>query len=220
MKLIKIFPVVVAMLLSGMAFGQVRFDLGLKGGLNFASVSNASSSNSIAQAYGNRTGYHFGAYAMFKITKFAIQPEIVFSRQGQSYSTPSFSNLKSNFDYINIPIIIKFYLAGGLNLQAGPQFGFLASSSGDVINTANNKVTTQSLTSLVKSSDVSLAVGAGWDLPFGLNLTARYNIGLSDINKLTGTNTVPTITSSLGTTQAKNQVLQISLGYRLFKFGK
>jgi len=217
MKQFKIFAVGCAVLLSGVAFGQVRLDLGLKGGLNFASLSTSATAQ---QNYGNRTGYHFGAYAMLKITKFAIQPEIVFSRQGQTYSIPSYSNLKSNFDYINIPIMIKFYLAAGLNLQAGPQFGFLASSSGDVYNTATGKITSQSLTTLVKSSDVSLAVGAGWDLPFGLNFTARYNIGLSDINKLTGTTTVPTITSSMGTSEAKNQVIQISVGYRFFKIGK
>ncbi len=205
-----------AFLLSNFTFGQVRIDIGVKGGLNFASVN---TSSTLAQDYSNRTGYHFGAYAMFKFTKFAIQPEVVFSKQGQTYSTPNYSNATSNFDYINIPIMLKFYLLEGLNLQAGPQFGFLASSSGYVYNTTTNNVTVQSLSSLVKSSDVSLAVGAGWDLIFGLNITARYNLGLSDINKITGAS-APSNVSSLGTTEAKNQVFQVSVGYRLFKLGK
>ncbi len=217
MKQFKIFAVGFAVLLSGVAYGQLRLDLGVKGGLNFASISTSATAT---QTYSNRTGYHFGAYALLKVAKFGIQPEIIFSRQGQNYSVPNASNLKSNFDYINIPIIIKLYLAAGLNLQAGPQFGFLSSASNDVYNSATGKITSQSLTNLVKSSDVSLAVGAGWDLPFGLNFTARYNIGLSDINKYSG-GTIPVgVTSSLGTQQAKNQVFQFSVGYRLFKFGK
>ncbi len=205
-----------AALMSVTAFSQARIDIGIKGGLNFASLN---TSATVGQTYSNRTGYHVGAYAMFKLTKIAIQPEIVFSKQGQTYTTPSISNGTSNFDYINIPIMIKFYLLEGLNLQAGPQFGFLASSSGYVYNTATNNVTVQSLTSLVKSSDVSLAVGAGWDLIFGLNITARYNLGLSDINKITGAS-APSSVTSLGTQEAKNQVFQVSVGYRLFKLGK
>jgi hypothetical protein len=115
-------------MLAQSAYAQIRFDLGVKGGLNFAGLSNVSTSN-LKASYENRTGYHFGAYAMIKITKFAIQPEIIFSRQGQNYTLPnSTSNLTSNFDYINIPVMVKFYVAGGLNLQAGPQFGFLSSA--------------------------------------------------------------------------------------------
>ncbi|MBS1507720.1 MAG: PorT family protein [Bacteroidetes bacterium] len=206
-----------ALVAVSVSHAQVRFDIGVKGGLNFASLS---ASSTAAQNYNNRTGYHVGAYALIKIAKFGIQPEVIFSKQGQTYSIPSInSNAKSNFDYINIPIMLKLYLAGGLNLQAGPQFGFLAGSSGYVFNTATSNVTVQSLSSLVKSSDVSLALGAGWDLPFGLSITGRYNLGLSDLNKQTGVNS-PLITSSLGTKEAKNQVIQISVGYRLFKLGK
>ncbi len=207
-----------AFLFSNLAFAQAKIDIGIKGGLNFASLS---TSTSIAQDYSSRTGYHLGAYVMFKFTKIAIQPEIVFSKQGQTYSIPSLnvSNGTNNFDYINIPIMIKFYLIEGLNLQAGPQFGFLASSSGNVYNTANGSYTAQSLNNFVKSSDVTLALGAGWDLPFGLNITARYNLGLSDINKYTGT-TSPSNVSSLGTAEAKNQVIQISAGLKIFRLGK
>jgi len=207
------------------SFAQIRADFGLKGGLNFSGL-NSVNSSSLQTTYSNRTGYHFGAYFMIKITKFAIQPEVLFSRQGQTYKIPSVSgDLTSNFDYINIPIMLKFYLAGGLNLQAGPQFGFLSSATGDVINTVNgvatNTTSGANLSSFVKSSDVSLAVGAGWDLPFGLNITARYNIGLSDINQRTG-GLVPPVgqISSLGTAEAKSQVIQISVGYRFFKIGK
>ena len=201
------------------SFAQVKFELGLKGGLNFAGL-NSVSTSSVQTTYGNRTGYHFGAYALIKITKIGIQPELLFSRQGQNFTVNN-KDYSSNFDYITIPVMIKLYIAGGLNLQAGPQFGFLSSAKGDLINYANNSAnvtTDQDLSNFVKSSDVSLAVGAGWDLPFGLNITARYNIGLSDVNKYTGTTNNAQV-SSLGTSEAKSQVVQISVGYKLFKLG-
>ena len=217
-KLIYSLSLVAFLAVGNVAQAQVRFDLGLKGGLNFSNL-NSVSSSSVQTSYSNRTGYHFGAYAMFKFTKVGIQPEILFSKQGQSFTVNS-QNYESSFDYIAIPVMVKLYLAGGLNLQVGPQFGFLSSAKGDIINVSSKNVsaTGQDLSAFVKSSDVSLAVGAGFDLPFGLNITARYNIGLSDVNKYTGTTNQVTV-SSLGTSEAKSQVLQISVGYRLFKLG-
>ncbi len=196
------------------ANAQVQLAVGIKGGPNFASLS---TSSTLSKNYSNRTGFHAGAYVMLKFAKIGIQPEIIFSKQGQSFQFNS-QNYNSNYDYINVPIMVKLYLAGGLNLQAGPQFGFLASSKGAVIDAVGNVSTGQDLKNLVKSSDVSVGVGLGWDLPFGLNITGRYNIGVSDINKYTG-KPLPVQSSSFGSQQAKNQVIQISIGYRLFKIG-
>ena len=220
---------VLVLLIFQYSFAQIKLDLGLKGGINLASLDNVTSS--LQTTYGNRTGYHYGVYAKIKILKFAIQPEVSFSRQGQNFSVPnSTQNLSSSFDYINIPVIVKLYVAGGLNLQAGPQFGFLSSATGDLVNTVNGVIptnptitTASDLSNFVNSSDISLALGAGWDLPFGLNVSARYNLGLSDINEKSGS-ALPAIgnsvISSLGTTTAKNQVIQISIGYRVFKIGR
>ncbi len=58
-----------------------------------------------------------------------------------------------------------------------------------------------------KNSDTSLALGVGWELPMRLTVDARYNLGLSDISDDPAFDTI------------KNQVWQISVGYKLFKFG-
>jgi hypothetical protein len=55
-------------------------------------------------------------------------------------------------------------------------------------------------------------VGAGWDLPFGLTIDARYNFGLSDIKVQPSNSTQPIA--------LKNKVLQVSVGYKLIKLGK
>ncbi len=199
------------------AFGQAEIAFGVKGGLNFATLNGVSSPSA---AYSNSTGFHAGGYFLFKFTKIGIQPEIIFSKQGHDFSY-SGSNYTSAINYINIPIMLKLYIAAGLNLQAGPQFGFLASSKGDVYNSATSGISTgQDLKNFVKSTDFSVGLGVGWDLPFGLNFTARYNMGLSDINKLSGGSVPSGLVSSMGTSEAKNQVFQLSAGFRLFKFGK
>ncbi|WP_420577770.1 porin family protein [Ekhidna sp.] len=169
-------------LISAIAFSQASVSLGLKAGANFANT-NIDGAESI-------TSYHGGAYGMFKFTKIGIQPEILFSKQGSD---------GVDLNYVNVPVMLKFYLAAGLNLQAGPQFGILLNAEDDAGN---------DLKDTLKGSDLSAAIGAGWDAPFGLNFTARYVLGLSDIN------------DESGGTDVKNRMFQLSVGYTLFKLGK
>lgn len=170
---------------SAAAWAQASVALGVKGGLNFANIN----TNSVGAAYSSRTGYHAGAFVNIKLTKIAIQPEVIYSVQGADAATGNYE-----LGYINVPILLKFYLIGGLNLQAGPQFGFLSSATSGGVDIKN----------LVESSETSVALGAGFDIS-NFVIDARYNLGLSDVDK--------------ASTEAKNQVFQLSVGFKLFKFG-
>ena len=191
--------------MSSSSLAQAQFALGIKGGLNIAKFDISQGASNID----NRTGFHGGAFALFKFAKFGIQPELIFSKQGSSFKANT-SDIEANFDYINIPVILKLYLVAGLNVQVGPQFGFLTTS--EIKETISGITTTiDAKDQLSKKSDTSIAVGAGWDLPFGLTLDARYNFGLSDI-KLSN--------ASLSSPDLKNKVIQVSLGYKFIKAGK
>lgn len=205
MKSYRLAFVMGALLLASQAFAQVQFAMGLKGGLNLAKFDISQGVSNIE----NRTGFHGGAFALLKITKIGIQPELQFSKQGSSFRANT-TDIEANFDYINVPIMLKLYLAAGLNLQVGPQFGFLSTS--ELIETVGSVKTIKDAKNLLgKDSDMSLAVGAGWDLPFGLMIEARYVVGLSDVQLR------PSTTNPV---DFKNQVIQVSLGYKLLKFGK
>jgi hypothetical protein len=189
----------VAVVVTG--FAQAQFAIGLKGGPNFARFD----VNNAGESFKNKAGFHLGAYTLLKLGKVGIQPEIIFSQQGSKFTFNN-QDLKSNFSYVNIPVMLKTYLVAGLNLQIGPQFGFLTEAGGDVIdNTGEVRPVNKDL---FKKSDLSIGLGAGWDLPFGLTVDARYNLGVSQIED----------DASLNAT--KNQVIQISVGYKLIKLGK
>jgi hypothetical protein len=175
-------------------FAQAQLAIGIKAGPNFAKLDGSSP----AGTFKNRTGYHFGAFGLIKLTKIGIQPEILFSQQGSKFKTDA-GDFDANFSYINIPIILKLYTIAGINLQAGPQFGFLSRA----------EIDDRDYKKSFKDSDISLALGAGWDLPFGLTLDARYNLGLSKINE-----------NDPDFDKIKNQVWQVSVGYKLIKLGK
>lgn len=178
------------------AFSQAQFAIGIKGGPNFANLDVSSPGTS----YKNRTGWHGGAFLLLKAGKIGVQPEFIFSQQGSKMRFDA-TDLNSNFEYINIPVMLKLYTVAGINLQLGPQFGFLTNDPKTIVDG-------QIIEDAYKKSDVSLGIGAGWDLPFGLTLDARYNLGLSKIED----------DPSLQAT--KNQVWQVSVGYKLIKFGK
>ncbi|WP_370089629.1 porin family protein [Ekhidna sp.] len=173
--------------ISAVAFSQVSAGIGIKAGANFANT-NISGSESI-------TSLHGGAYGLFKLANIGIQPEVLFSKQGSSFTGGG----EVNLDYVNIPVMVKFYLPAGLNFQAGPQFGML-------LNAEDEDGT--DLKDGLKNSDLSAALGAGWDAPFGLQFTARYVIGLSDNN------------DGISNEDIKNKTFQLSIGYTLFKLGK
>jgi hypothetical protein len=94
---------------------------------------------------------------------------------------------------------MKVYLIGGFNLQLGPQFGFLTKAELDGDNVKDS----------FKKSDISANVGLGVDLPFGLTIDGRYNIGLSDLND----------GDDVFTGSVKSRVIQLSIGYKILKFG-
>lgn len=211
------------MLASQATMAQLKLDLGVKAGFNYYGLDLSSSGKLGTTNYNSGAGFHVGGYALIKVSKFAIQPELVFSRQGQYFSTPYNSNLATTLNYINVPVMVKYYVVGGLNLQVGPQLGILASAKGDLVNKGLSQglvASGQNLKDYVNPIDFSVAFGAGLDLPFGASLTVRYNLGLTDVNKYTNSTVPGTSTPSLSTSSAKNQVIQISLGYRLKKIGK
>ena len=208
MKTKQVLIMCLVLLAGQQAYSQAQFAIGIKAGPNFATLDTKSSAG---ENYKNRTGFHGGAFVLIKAAKIGVQPEIIFSQQGSKVKINS-ENFESNFSYVNIPIILKLYTVAGINIQAGPQFGFVTNAEApiqDQLNPGSYRV--EDVKDKMKSSDFTVALGLGWDLPFGLTLDARYNLGLSKIYDKAPSNS---------TEDAKNQVFQFSLGYKLIKLGK
>ncbi|GGD92208.1 porin family protein [Planktosalinus lacus] len=162
-----------------MAFGLNSFsqglELGVKFGANFSTLSEGPGPE-------QRTGFLGGAFVGIKFSdRIAIQSELLYSQQGAEFDLD-----KVDLNYVNLPVVMKLYLVKGLNIQGGPQFGFLVDD-----NLPDSIVEAETF-------DLSGIIGAGYDLPFGLRLDARYHFGVTEVEK---------------TTEAKNQVFSLALGY-------
>ncbi len=185
-------------MLAGTSMAQ-ESGFGAKLGLNLASQSGL---DDVYSSSGMRTSLHIGAYYNYMISdKFAIQPELVYSAQGHT-GTIDFGPLGGGeldvvgrFDYINIPILAKYYFTEGLHLHAGIQLGFNIGAKIEIDGESEDAED-------VNGFDAALPIGLGYELSNGLNFTARYNLGL--------TNTY----SGEGDFDIKNNVVQISVGYQ------
>ena len=193
------------------SFAQTQFAVGVKVGPNFAKIDTDAGA---VENYESRTGWHAGAFLLVKGEKFGFQPEIIFSQQGSKFSYAGSPDLEANFSYVNIPLIFKLYTIGGINLQIGPQIGLLTSAEKEDFSSGQGGVVTkEDIKDDLKKTDISLALGVGVDLPLGFTLDGRYNWGLSDNDDGAVTD------SGAPIGQIKNQVWQISLGYKLFRSG-
>lgn len=161
-------------------------EFGVKAGLNFASINGDGVPDS-----GITTAFNFGVMAEIPVSsKLSFQPELLYS--GQGYATDKESIV---FNYINVPLMAKYYVTERFSFQAGPQIGVLTSAKIEDIDVKDN----------LKSTDFGLNFGLGYKLDNGLNFNARYNLGLSNINDVSGMSN-----------KNQNGVVQVSVGYFFF----
>jgi len=137
-----------------------KVNLGIKAGINLYKIN--SDDNTV---YDQITGFHLGFIGHIHInSQWAVQPELVYSRQGAKSD-----GIEQKLDYVNIPVLLQFMFDNGFRLQAGPQLGLLVS--------ADNK-------NDLNSIDLGVGLGVSYVVPStGFGLDARYNHGLSNINK-------------------------------------
>ena len=156
---------------------NIRF--GAKAGVNLASINGDETDD-----FDMRTSFHVGAVVEIPLSdKFSVQPELLYSSQGaeSKFSEDDFTfEEKLKLDYLNIPIMMKYYVIEGLSLEAGPQIGILLAAKAEF--EVEGESEEEDIKEFMKDFDFGLNFGAGYQLENGLNFSARYNLGLSNIN--------------------------------------
>jgi len=150
-------------------------NFGAKAGANFATISSDN-----FDSFDSRTAFHLGFVAEIMINDtFAFQPELLYSSQGSDYSEVDLEG-SIKLDYLNIPLMAKYYVGEGFSLEAGPQVGLLLSATDE--GEFEGGSYDDDIKDFVKGIDIGVNFGVGYKLESGLNFGARYNLGLSDVN--------------------------------------
>jgi len=111
---------------------------------------------------------------------------------------------KYNLEYINIPVMAKFYVAKGLSLNAGLQLGFLTKAKAK-----DNTSVNSSIKEYCNKTDFS---SIAYEFENGLSFEARYTGGLTNVIK-------EEYIHKAGSTYKferdnKNEVFMLTVGYK------
>jgi len=181
--------------LSGSLFAQVKFDLGVKGGVNFSKVSfdvDDYSAESVTKS-------HFGAFARVGWNRIFIQPEFYFSGKGGDVTSDLMSTMTS-FDYtsMDIPVLLGFRVIKGkavdFHIVAGPVFSSVSSEEISGENLLNQM--------FYEDNYFGIQYGLGIDVLF-LTFDARMENGIGKLYS------DPTVAVA-----GKNQNFMLSVGIK------
>ena len=180
------------------SFAQESWNFGVKGGLNFSTVT-----GDYFQDPNHRTGFNIGLLAEIPVAdRFSIQPEVLYSAQGYDFATVDQDNfldvddnVEYQLDYIQVPVLAKIYVLNGLNVQAGPSFNFNVNEELDYSPTENGGDL-----ELDNANSFELGGAAGLEYKFngGFFIQGRYTYGFTEV---------------IDGSDAHNSVWQASVGY-------
>ncbi len=188
-------------------FAFAQLGIGLKAGLNFANVTNASNINN-----SSRSGFMAGLFlAPQSKSILSSRTEIDYSRQGYDFKTGTNTG-NVNLDYIIIPQLMGINITKFIQIQLGAQMAFLINAKADTTTNTGMSNPYSGIMSYYNKFDYGFAVGGEIHPVSGLLIGARYNISLGKLYNTTATGQLPTFDKS----DLKNNVVQIFAGW---KFG-
>ena len=164
--------------------------------------------------HGMKPGYQVGLMMEYKFSSsFAIAPEVVFAAQGgkdklflldidqHGIEFVNSAGMKYNANYINVPVMLKYYATPNFSVDFGPQVGF------NVYHKITAKKTNESIDikDSTKPVDFGLGLGATYNLTDNAFVQARYTMGLTKVFKEE---------EVIGEYNAKNGNVQIAFGMK------
>lgn len=158
------------------ANAQESWHFGVKGGANFTNMTSDGFDDTNA-----RTGFNLGMLAEIPVgDRFSVQPEVLYATHGtdatRSIAGTTYSG-EYQLDYIQVPVLAKFYLIDGLAIEAGPSFNFLADEKYDL---SSGSVDYEQETDMASSFEFGGALGASYKFNNGFFLDGRYVQGFTD----------------------------------------
>ncbi len=164
---------------------QSKFRPGIRGGVNFAHLTQTDNPN---EKYSTRTDFYVGAFGALNLSKvYTLQPELNYSRQGAKYEFIDENNIRYNSEikvsYLSLGVANKFKF-NKFNIHLGPTLDIKVKDGGKKLgatyNDANyyNDYYDDDLTTI----DFAFFLGAGFDITKNFGIEARIKKGIIPVN--------------------------------------
>jgi hypothetical protein len=148
--------------------------VGVKAGVNIASFSDFSGRSRISG--------HGGLFIHYTINKnWCIQPELLFTGEGQRFYSNAVEHTYA-LDYLQLPVMIQYYPAPNVYVEAGPQVSVLINAQDKVDERNGHTNVKEHFT----AAQLAIGVGVGLEITEQIILYGRYNFGLTDLFLISG----------------------------------
>ena len=194
-KILMIAAMMVATIAAKAQFEPGTFTLQPKVGVTLATISSDNTKFKFGMAAGIEGQYQLNNW-------FGLSAAVMYSQQGFKAKD---IDLKGNIEYINVPVMAKFYVTKGLSLNVGVQPGFMTKAKAKISGKDRdfkdecNKV------------DFSIPLSIAYEFENGLTFEARYTTGLTNVGKDVFDSTDSSWDKAY---QNKNEVLMLTVGYK------
>ncbi len=194
----------VILLFSATFYGQENeAKLGLKAGLNFSNIASGQLNDGSIPRVGVLLGI-MGEFPLNPTISFA--PELAYSNQG---SVRRFDEMGSNFtnrthiNYINVPLLFKYYLNPSFAMDLGPYVGVNIISK--AVSRGGGNRFSENIDG-INLIDAGLSGSISYSLSTNYFIAARYSRGFTSVFDNT---------ADLNGLQARNSVFNLSFGLYL-----
>ena len=194
---------------------QTQDFFGVKFGVNASSMS--FSSDNTTEKYNSNISYYLGFFGEVKLkNNLYIQPELLYSRVGSNVGIVAF-----RLHYIQIPVLAKYYITNWFSIDAGPQFGLLASSSVGQNHTlyGSSSTLSKNANQFFNSIDFGLNIGLNFNISKTTVINTRYYHGIANIASNTFKNNFNNASQSTlnilnNNFSVNNSTIQVRLAFR------
>ena len=138
--------------------------------------------------HGMKLGYQVGLLMEYKFNPhFAIAPEVVFASQGGKTDNYVIEGVvvkgTFNTNYINVPLMLKYYATPAFSIDFGPQAGFNVYSKMTAKAKAGSVEAKENvdLKEVTNTVDFGVALGGTYNLTDNAFVQARYTLGLTKV---------------------------------------
>ncbi|MGD1840628.1 MAG: porin family protein [Thermonemataceae bacterium] len=156
---------------------QAQLSVGAKLGIN---VNQLIPSQDDLENDGFQYGVVAGGFARITISKFYLQPEILFSQKGANLQAEgnlsSLGEIERNINSLDVPILIGYKFGQGIfRANLGPVLGFPISASEEGVQGSRYEES-------VSGANIGYQIGVGLDIS-KLTIDLRYEGGLSGVGR-------------------------------------
>ena len=151
------------------------------------------------------TGFHVGGYVNIRLSQLvALEPALMYSSKGTAMTAESGgivaqATVVSN--YMDLPFLIRLYVADGFNLFLGPQMSYQLNSSYDIDVDGTSLISGEDISNDISELDFAAVLGMGYQFKGGFNINLDGEFGLATVD---GYNELSTY----------NRTIRLSLGYQ------